>query len=81
MNNPFFDPNNLVEQNSVDEQTTNETPSPQTTKTLKQFFAILVSIGLLIGIITSIVIVKLMNQYGLTEKTNQLEQIQLPGDN
>jgi hypothetical protein len=78
MNNPFFDPNNQSD-NIYDDTSSgrenNETPSEQTTKTLKKFFTILLTIGLIIGIITSVVIVKLMNRYGLTEKTNQLEQI------
>jgi hypothetical protein len=80
MNNPFFDPNNFSSEDFSENQT-DETPSPQTTKTLQKLFAILISIGLVIGIVTSVVIVKLMNKYGLTEKTNQLEQIQPKNDN
>lgn len=75
MNNPFFDPNNLPDDNFNDKQT-DDIPSPETTKTLKKLFTILISIGLIIGIISSVVIVKVMNKYGLTEKTNQFQQIQ-----
>ena len=79
MNNPFFEPNNQsdsIYDNSSSNREDNEVPSEQTTKSLKKILIILMSIGLIIGIITSWVIVKLMNKYGLTEKTNQLEQIQ-----
>ena len=75
MNNPFFDPNNLPDDDFNNNQT-DDIPSPQTTKTLKKLFTILISLGLIIGIVTSAVIVKVMNKYGLTEKTNQFEQIQ-----
>ncbi len=76
MNNPFFDPQNQSDNlNNNDRFDTNEQPSPQTTKSLRKLFTILLSIGLVIGIISSVVIVQLMNKYGLTEKTNQMEQI------
>ena len=79
MNNPFFDPHNQsdsIYDNSSSDREDNEVPSEQTTKSLKKIFTILITIGLILGIISSWIIVKLMNKYGLTEKTNQLEQIQ-----
>ena len=77
MNNPFFDPQNQTDQIfNNDDFEKDEKPSEQTVKTLKKFIAILLSIGLVIGIISAWTIAKLMDRYGLTEKTNQLEQIQ-----
>ncbi len=79
MDNPFFDPNNqsdvIQDDNSFDREE-DKPISPQTKKTMQKLFTVLISIGLIIGIISSWVIVKLMNKYGLTEKTNQLEPIQ-----
>ena len=77
MNNPFFDPNNQFNNldRDLDDAQDNEVPSEQTTKTVRKFLLILISIGLVIGIFSSWIIVKLLNQYGLTEKTNQIEQI------
>ena len=74
MTNPFFDPQDQFD--NYDDNETEETPSQQTVKTLQKFIAILLSIGLVIGIISAWTIAKLMDRYGLTEKTNQLEQIQ-----
>ena len=78
MNNPFFDPQNQTDLffDKNDDFDKEEKPSEQTVKTLKKFIAILLSIGLVIGIISAWTIAKLMDRYGLTEKTNQLEQIQ-----
>ncbi len=42
----------------------------------KKIFLILLASGLSIGVIVSIGVIKLMNYFGLTEKTNQVEIIQ-----
>ena len=77
MNNPFFDPNNQSER-MYDDDSVDTNPEQQVSKETKRevqkLLVILISIGLVIGIATSWIIVKLMNKYGLTEKTNQLEQ-------
>ncbi|MDJ0845171.1 hypothetical protein [Crocosphaera sp.] len=41
----------------------------------KKVFLVLLASGLSIGVIVSIGVIKLMNYFGLTEKTNQLEII------
>ena len=77
MNNPFFDPQNQNDSlfDNFNDDKGEETPSEQTVKTLRKFIAILLSIGLVIGIISAWTIAKLMDRYGLTEKTNQIEQL------
>lgn len=42
----------------------------------KKIFLILLAGGLSLGVIVSIGIIKLMNYFGLTERTNQVEIIQ-----
>ncbi len=42
----------------------------------KKIFLILLAGGLSLGVIVSIGVIKLMNYFGLTEKTNQIESIQ-----
>lgn len=42
----------------------------------KKIFLILLAGGLSIGVLVSIGVIKLMNYFGLTEKTNQVEIIQ-----
>ena len=78
MNNPFFDPNNqsdrMYDSDSVDTNPEQQV-SKETKRAVQKLLVILISIGLVIGIVSSVVIVKLMNKYGLTEKTNQLEKI------
>ena len=78
MDNPFFDPKNqpdsIYDQSPSDGQE-DKPISEQTKKTMKKLLVILISIGLVIGIISSWVIVKLMNKYGLTEKTDQFEKL------
>lgn len=39
----------------------------------KKVFLVLLAGGLSIGVIVSIGVIKLMNHFGLTEKTNQIE--------
>ena len=42
----------------------------------KKIFLLLLAGGLSIGVVVSIGVVKLMNYFGLTEKSNQIEIIQ-----
>ncbi|MGK7954547.1 MAG: hypothetical protein AB4063_04685 [Crocosphaera sp.] len=42
----------------------------------KKIFLILLAGGLSLGVIVSIGVIKLMNYFGLTERTNQVEIIQ-----
>ena len=43
----------------------------------KKIFLILLAGGLSIGVVVSIGVVKLMNYFGLTEKSNQIEIIKI----
>ncbi len=45
-------------------------------KQAKKVFLFLLAVGLSVGVLVSIGVVKLMNSLGLTEKTNQIEIIQ-----
>ncbi|ACB53221.1 hypothetical protein cce_3873 [Crocosphaera subtropica ATCC 51142] len=45
-------------------------------KQAKKVFILLLASGLFIGVIVSIGVIKLMNYFGLTEKTNQIQIIQ-----
>ncbi|MDJ0730638.1 MAG: hypothetical protein QNJ33_11670 [Crocosphaera sp.] len=45
-------------------------------KQARNVFLLLLATGLSIGVLVSIGVVKLMNYFGLTEKTNQIETIQ-----
>lgn len=47
--------------------------SPQTKRNLKKLYIILISVGLLLGAITAVGVVKILTQFGLTEKTPQFE--------
>ncbi|MDJ0601532.1 MAG: hypothetical protein QNJ37_22140 [Crocosphaera sp.] len=44
-------------------------------KQARNIFLVLLATGLSIGVIVSIGVIKLMNYFGLTEKTNQMEII------
>ena len=78
MTNPFFDPHDQSDSifDSNPDNENEEKPSEQTVKTLQKFIAILLGIGLIIGAISAWTIAKVMERYGLTEKTNQIEHIQ-----
>jgi ABC-type antimicrobial peptide transport system permease subunit len=52
-----------------------EKVSPQTERKIKRLFLILVSVGLVLGVIAAVGVVKMLNQFGLTEKTPQFEHI------
>ncbi|WP_107670363.1 hypothetical protein [Cyanothece sp. BG0011] len=45
-------------------------------KQARKIFLLLLASGLFIGVIVSIGVIKLMNYFGLTEKTNQIEIFQ-----
>ena len=76
MNN--FDPqnNNNYQFPQLDDSEIKEQISPQKRKEYQKLFLILLSIGLVLGVIISVGIVKLMNHFGLTDKTPQFERIQ-----
>lgn len=76
MNN--FDPqnNNNYEFPEVDNVENYEQISPEKRKKYQKLFLILLSVGLVLGAIVSVGIVKLMNHFGLTDKTPQFERIQ-----
>ncbi len=76
MNN--FDPqnNNNYEFPQLDNVENSEQISPEKRKKYQKLFLILLSVGLVLGAIVSVGIVKLMNHFGLTDKTPQFERIQ-----
>lgn len=76
MNN--FDPqnNNNYEFPQLDNVENYEQISPEKRKKYQKLFLILLSVGLVLGAIVSVGIVKLMNHFGLTDKTPQFERIQ-----
>lgn len=78
MNNSLFDPEN--NQNNQDNHLENleeyEQLSPRKKKEIQKLFLTLLSVGLVIGIIVSVGVVKVLNHFGLTEKTPQFERIQ-----
>ena len=77
MNN--FDPqnnNNYQFPQLDDDLEIKEQISPQKRKEYQKLFLILLSVGLVLGAIVSVGIVKLMNHFGLTDKTPQFERIQ-----
>jgi len=79
MNNNFFDPeqnSDNVNDFSADNEV--EKISPQKKQEIQKLFIILLAIGLVIGIFTAWGVVTIMNNFGLTEKTNQFEK--LPGN-
>lgn len=78
MNNSLFDPenNNNYQDNQLENLEEYEQISPQKKRDIQKLFLMLLSVGLVIGIIVSVVIVKVMNHFGLTEKTPQFERIQ-----
>lgn len=76
MNNNFFDPgqnSDNVNDFSADNEV--EKISPQKKKEIQKLFIILLAIGLVIGIFTAWGVVTIMNNFGLTEKTNQFEKL------
>lgn len=78
MNNPLFDPennSNNLNLNQEDNLEEYEKISPRKKKEIQKLFLILLSVGLVIGLIVSVGIVKLMTHYGLTDKTPQFERI------
>lgn len=73
--NPFESEQNY--HYNLDSSTDNEEEniSPQKKKEFQKLFLILLIIGLIIGIFTAWGVVKVMSNFGLTEKTNQWEKI------
>lgn len=65
-----FDFNDNDELNKMEEE---EEVSPHTLNKIRRLFVILVSVGLAVGIIASVVVVKALNHFGLTDKTPQFE--------
>ena len=78
MNNPLLDPQDYPssDSNQNDDSDIQEKISPRKRREIQKLFFILLAIGLVIGTIVSVGIVKLMNHFGLTEKTPQFESIQ-----
>jgi hypothetical protein len=66
-----YDFNNNNNNDSFEE----EKVSPQTERKIKRLFLILVSVGLVLGVIAAVGVVKMLTQFGLTEKTPQFEHI------
>ncbi|WP_330204963.1 hypothetical protein [Cyanobacterium sp. Dongsha4] len=76
MNNNFFDPDqNSGNVNDFSADNEVEKISPQKKKEIQKLFMILLAIGLVIGIFTAWGVVTIMNNFGLTEKTNQFEKL------
>jgi hypothetical protein len=75
MNNPFFNPNNDNNNQQIDQEEL-EKISPQKKREFQKLFIILLTIGLIIGAAVSVVLIKVMTQFGLTDKTPQFERIQ-----
>lgn len=65
--------NQNFDYNSLDSESELEKVSPQTTKKIKKLFFILVSTGLVIGIISAFAVVKILNHFNLTETTPQFK--------
>ncbi len=79
MNNSFFDPennNNNYNSNQQENLEEYEQISPRKKREIQKLFIILLTVGLFIGIVVSVGIVKLMNHFGLTDKTPQFEFIE-----
>ncbi|MBL1209597.1 hypothetical protein [Geminocystis sp. GBBB08] len=78
MNNSFFNNDNNDENNleSLKDNEEMENISPQKKREFQKLFIILLTVGLIIGGIVSIVLIKTMSKFGLTEKTPQFERIQ-----
>lgn len=79
MNNSFFNNDNNDEKNPLEylqEKEEIENISPQKKREFQKLFIILLTTGLIIGGIVSVVIIKTMSKFGLTEKTPQFERIQ-----
>lgn len=74
MNNYFFEPDD----NELKEIEQEELAklSPQKKRDIQKLFIILLSIGLVIGIICSFALIKVINKFGLTDKTPQFERIE-----
>lgn len=51
-----------------------EKVSPKNVNKIRRLFLILLSVGLALGIVVSFAVVKLLNNWGLTEKTPQFER-------
>lgn len=77
MNNSFFDPNQNNSNNNqeIDREELAKI-SPQKRREFTKLFVILITVGLVIGAIVSVVLIKVMSKFGLTEKTPQFERIQ-----
>lgn len=77
MNNNSFEPeqNSHYQVNSLTNEE-EENISPQKKKELQKLFIILLIIGLVIGIFSAWGVIRVMNNLGLTEKTNQWEKLQ-----
>jgi hypothetical protein len=78
MDNSSFEPQNNehYDTNQPDDLEIKEQISPRKRQEFQKLFLILLTIGLVLGVIASVGIVKLMNNLGLTEKTPQFERIQ-----
>jgi hypothetical protein len=62
--------------NDNDDNDKEEKVSPQTETKIKRLFLILLSVGLVLGGIAAFGVIKLLNQWGLTEKTPQFQHHQ-----
>lgn len=79
MNNSFFNNDNNNDENRLEylqEKEEIENISPQKKREFQKLFIILLTVGLIIGGIVSVVLIKTMSKFGLTEKTPQFERIQ-----
>lgn len=75
MNNDFNDFNNNNESDEINsEDVSDEKVSPKTVSKIRRLFFTLLSIGLAIGIIMAFAVVKVLNKFGLTDKTPQFER-------
>lgn len=78
MNDPFLNSNNGFqnEENNLKSSPQEDVQiSPQNKQQMQKLFLILIGVGLVIGIFSAWGIVTIMSQFGLTEKTNQIEQL------
>lgn len=71
----IYDFNNNNQNNNDDYFDEDEKVSPENKRKMQRLFIILLSIGLVFGIIASVVVVKVLNHFGMTDKTPQFEHI------
>lgn len=79
MNNSFFEPendSNNYNSNPENDLEEYEQISPRKKQEIRKLFITLLTVGLIIGVVVSVGIVKLMNHFGLTDKTPQFQLIE-----